>query len=602
MKRPRAIARALRTSAFVAAVGFVVPLDAQTLEFRTIDGHDNNPAHGSWGAAETPMVRITTCAYADGLSEPSGADRPGPRAISNAVHAQYASRPNAAGFTDYFWQWGQFLDHDITEAPLSDPPEAFDIPVPKGDYYFDPYETGTATIALTRSRRVAGPDGIGQQINDLTAFIDASNVYGSTEERARALRTNDGTGRLKTSDGDLLPYNLDGLPNAGGTDPELFLAGDLRANEQIYLTAMHTLWVREHNAWADVIYAQSRGRRVVGPGDVAVPIPGVTRDMTDDEIYELARCIVGAEMQVITYRDWLPVLVGEGMIPPYAGYRDDIDPGICNVFAAAAFRIGHTMLSPTLRRLGPDMEDHAAGSIGLQASFFAPWEITQNDGIDPLLRGLAGQAAQTIDPFVIDDVRNFLFGPPGTIGFDLASLNIQRARDHGLPGYNQIRRDYGLEPAVSFADITADPDRQAALSSVYADIEQVDPWTGFLCEDPMPGALVGETLQLILAEQFIALRDGDRFWYENHLPAELQAIVEEQTLAKVIRRNTEIGDELQDDVFFLPGGPTVGTEDDAEAPPRPTAETESLLPAVSERPRPQIEVRDRPDERARTVR
>ena len=92
-----------------------------------------------------------------------------------------------------------------------------------------------------------GLDNPRQQINEISAWIDASNVYGSDLERATALRTLDGTGRLKTSAGNLLPFNTEGFANAGGSGPTLFLAGDVRANEQIGLTAMHVLFMREHN-------------------------------------------------------------------------------------------------------------------------------------------------------------------------------------------------------------------------------------------------------------------------------------------------------------------------------------------------------------------
>ena len=98
-----------------------------------------------------------------------------------------------------------------------------------------------------------GPRRCARAGEEITAFIDASNVYGSGEERAYALRTLDGTGKLKTTIsevGDLLPYNTPGLANAPAATPNFFLAGHVRANEQIALTAMHTLFVREHNHWA----------------------------------------------------------------------------------------------------------------------------------------------------------------------------------------------------------------------------------------------------------------------------------------------------------------------------------------------------------------
>ena len=172
-------------------------------------------------------------------------------------------------------------------------------------------------------------------------------------------------------------------------------------------------------------------------------------------------------------------------------------------------------------------------------------------GIEPLLRGLVHQRAQEVDPLVVDDVRNFLFGPPGAGGFDLASLNIQRGRDHGLPSLSALRVQLELLPPGAFEDICSDPQTVANLASVYELPGDVDPWVGALAEDHLPGAMVGETLHAVLVEQFRALRDGDRFWYERAFPKQAKRLIERQTLARIIRRNTDIGAEIPRDVFRI---------------------------------------------------
>ena len=436
--------------------------------------------------------------------------------------------PNLRNASDFLWQWGQFLDHDIDLTPTAEPAEPFDILVPAGDPWFDPSNRGDATIALERST-INTVRGVRQQVNAITAFIDASNVYGSDPQVAEQLRTLDGTGRLATSEGDLLPFNEAELPNAPSSDSSFFLAGDFRANEQVALTAMHTLFVREHNFWADAV-ARSNP------------------ELAGDEIYHYARALVGAEMQAITYREFLPLLLGRDALPPYRGYDDGVNPGINNVFATAAYRVGHTMLSSQLLRVGPTGEESEAGHLSLADAFFSPDEIV-NHGIDDILRGLASQKAQQVDMMVIDDVRNLLFGPPGAGGLDLASLNIQRGRDHGLPGYNQVRRDFGLPPVRGFDELTSDPIAREQLADAYGSVDSVDIWVGGLAERHVAGALVGRTFYTILRDQFLRLRDGDRFWYERHLPPELVELVETQTLDRIIRRNTSIGRELQSDVF-----------------------------------------------------
>ena len=168
------------------------------------------------------------------------------------------------------------------------------------------------------------------------------------------------------------------------------------------------------------------------------------------------------------------------------------------------------MLSPQLLRLKKDGRPIKEGNLALRKAFFSPWRLTQEGGIDPLLHGLATQRAQAIDPFIIDDVRNFLFGPPGAGGFDLASLNLQRGRDHGLPSYNEVRIAYGLPPAVTFGDTSSHSVIQERLQAVYGTVEYVDVWIGGLAEDHRRGGMVGELFFRILVDQFERLRDGDR--------------------------------------------------------------------------------------------
>jgi hypothetical protein len=453
--------------------------------------------------------------------------------VSNLLAAQTESVENERGLSDLLWQWGQFIDHDLDLSEGADPSEEFNIDVPLGDPYFDPFGTGEEQISLTRTIFEVDENGVRQQVNELSAYMDGSNVYGSDDERAAALRSFEG-GRLKTSDGDLLPFNVDGLANAGGTGDTLFLAGDIRANEQIGLTAMHTLWVREHNRIAD---------------DLAADNP----QLSDERLYQRARAIVIAEMQAITYNQFLPSLLGRGAIAAYDGYDRRVNSGITNEFSTAAYRFGHSMLSTELLRLNNDGTVADEGPISLQNAFFSPNEIVDH-GIDSLLLGQATQTAQEIDTMVVDDIRNFLFGPPGSGGFDLASLNIQRGRDHGLADYNQVRTDMGLDPVETFADISSDTEVQAALEAAYGTVDNIDLWVGGLAEDHVPGASVGELVQAILVDQFTRIRDGDRFWYQEIFDGQELREIEQTTLADVIERNTSV-EGLQQNVFFASAGP-----------------------------------------------
>jgi len=176
-------------------------------------------------------------------------------------------------------------------------------------------------------------------------------------------------------------------------------------------------------------------------------------------------------------------------------------------------------------------------------------EIIDEGGIEPLLRGLANQLSQRVDVFIIDEVRNFLFGQPGSGGFDLASLNIQRGRDHGLPGYNDVREALGLGRVEDFSEISSDTEIQDRLSSAYGSVDNIDLWVGGLAEDLIPGSHLGELFTTILKMQFEFLRDGDRFWYELVLGDDELLDIQNTRLSDIIRRNTLIGNEIQDDVF-----------------------------------------------------
>jgi len=529
--RAESEASAVTSKAVWSRLGFtrVPPPAIFPLQYRTINGADNNPNHPTWGRANIPFLRLTTVGYNDGSDSPADRDKPSARLVSNWCSAQDVNAKNLAGYSDMMWQWGQFLDHDIDLTPVVNPLEAYDIAVPSNDPWFDPNHTGTQTIPLDRSAYMVD-ETLRQQMNLITAYIDASNVYGSDVPRTNELRMFDGTGRLKTSPGGLLPYNVNGLPNAPDSeDASFFLAGDFRANEQVGLTAMHTIWVREHNKWAGLV--------------------GFFLPTSDENTrFERSRAAVIAEMQSITYREFMPILLGPNALRGYRGYKSEVDASISNVFATAAYRFGHTMLSASMLRLDEAGNDVPEGPLSLADAFFNPEEIESN-GVEEILRGLVSQRAQAVDMYCVDEVRNFLFGPPGSGGLDLASLNIQRGRDHGLPTYNQVRVDFGLPPVTAFWQISQRMDVQRNLRSAYGTVDNIDVWVGGLAETHVPGAIVGPTFHAILKDQFERLRDGDRFWYETYLPESAVNGIQQQTLARIIKRNTSIKGEINNFAF-----------------------------------------------------
>ncbi|MFL5244184.1 MAG: peroxidase family protein [Gemmataceae bacterium] len=529
--------------------------DLLSTVFSSITGVGNNLSNPLLGSAGTDLIRIAPAAYADEISSPAGADRPNARVISNLLSdqtdpanpAQDTNMINQKSLSDFIYVFGQFLDHDLDLTPAN-PGQAFDIPAasatdPMGAESFTRSNTDPATGTSTSNPL--------QQINAVTSFLDGSQIYGSSQATADALRSHVG-GQLKTGPGNLLPLdNSANFPN--GTlpmandahivpDNQLFAAGDVRANENIELTAMQTLFVREHNRIASLLQSSHP-------------------DWTDEHLYQEARRLVIAELQKITYTEFLPALLGQNALPAYTGYKANVDPGISNEFSTAMFRFAHSQLDNGVDRLNNNGTDSAAGGVDLAQAFFNPTLINAagitdpvtgqvSTGIDAILKGAASGDAQEVDLQAVRDIRNFLFGAPGAGGTDLIARDIQRGRDNGLTDYNSMRAAYGLPRVTSFAEITSDVQVQQKLQQLYGTVDNIDSFVGALAEDHAPGADVGPLTKAVLADQFTRLRDGDRFFYLNQqFTPEEQKNLQGTTLTKVIERNTGITN-LQSNAFY----------------------------------------------------
>ncbi len=517
-------------------------------KYRTFDGHGNNLDNLEWGQAGIPLQRLAPNAYADGIEKITsrGQYNPNPRVISNLIFRQTSPIFNRKGLSDFIWAWGQFIDHelDLTGTSENDNDKK-NISVPSDDPIFENPQFEGIKFTIPFSRSLAAP-GTGtseknprQQPNATSSYIDASIVYGSSKELADALRTFDGTGRLKTSAsdvGELLPYNVEGLENDDNKAPDrqrFFLAGDLRVNENAVLTSLHTLFVREHN-------------RVCL--DIVTCDPALAGD--DEFIYQQARKYVGGIIQSITFNEFLPTLLGKNSIDAYTGYNEKINAGIANEFSTVAFRIGHSMLSSEL------LLGEYGRVIRLRDIFFKPYFVRLH-GIESVLSGLNLQNMQEVNAKVIEDVRSFLFGPPNPalqMLQDLVARNIQRGRDHGIADFNACREAFGLERHNNFSDITSDRLVANTLQDLYKDVDDIDPWVGALAEDLVVDSNVGPLILAILKDQFERVRDGDRFWHQNDdsLTIEQKIEIENTRLSDIIRRNTDVNN-ISDDVFVVSG-------------------------------------------------
>jgi peroxidase len=335
----------------------------------------------------------------------------------------------------------------------------------------------------------------------------------------------------RVSHGDLMPLDNSELmfPNdlchkTGGC----FLAGDSRSNEQMALAAIHILFVREHNR-------------------IAKQLIRINPHWTGNVVYEETRKIVGGILQKITYEDYLPELLGKYPLPRYTGYKYWINPGVINSVAAAAYRYGHSTIRPSFDILD---ENHrkVGASIPLKHMFFNNTYINRH-GIDHLLLGLCTFQAEKVDRRFAKGIMDNLFERKNSPGLNLIALNIQRGRDHGLPGYNDFRRYCRLSDARTFKDTAREitEENRKILAKLYKDDPKIaDLFVAGVAETPLPGSQVGPTFSCLLKEQFARLRDGDRFFYmrRNVFKSSQLKEIRKSSLSRILCDNLKNGKKL----------------------------------------------------------
>ena len=291
-------------------------------------------------------------------------------------------------------------------------------------------------------------------------------------------------------------------------------SGDVRVNEQLNLIVMHTIWVREHNRIAKKLQANNPG-------------------WDDEKLFQETRRIVIAEYQHIIYNEWLPLVVGQNQITAFglrprttgysSSYLDSFDPRVTNEFATAAFRFGHTLI-PTKFKQKNSAQRNSETVQRLKDIFFEPNKVQNNpEIIDDLVRGLTSQKGQRWDNKFSEDIVNHLFesqeevrrGGDGIGGLDLVALNIQRGRDHGLPGYNVYREVVGLGKAKNWDGLKNIGRKDIKnLKKVYRHVDDVDLFVGGFLEKPNDDAFIGQTFQVLIVDTFLRLKYGDRFFYD----------------------------------------------------------------------------------------
>jgi len=453
------------------------PRQVDVLPFiRALDGSGNNVAHPTWGQAGTAYPRVGAANYADGMSAMQGG--PSPRRISNRVFNDVGQNLfSENNVSQWGWVWGQFIDHDIglrDETPGEDASIPFDANDPLESFRNDP---GQMAFNRTPAAPGTGTSAANprQQINTISSAIDASQIYGATAGRLAWLRAPNGYDLFLP--GGYLPHSSDksGAPAMDlmgplmGDPGDAVVAGDVRANENTGLTSVQTLFAREHNRIADSLPA----------------------NLSPEARFQIARRVVGAEMQYITYREFLPAM---GVpLAPYSGYKPGVNPSVTNEFATTGFR-AHSMVhgefeppvppgkftsaelaSFTAHGMTTEVNDDGTVTIIIPLGLaFGNPDLLEQFGLGPLLGSLSEREYRN-DEQIDNSMRSVLFQTPKPTTTDpsacnepapnpacfsnvndLGALDVQRERDHGIPSYNQLRVLYGLPPVRSFTQLTGE--------------------------------------------------------------------------------------------------------------------------------------------------
>ncbi|EYC33084.1 hypothetical protein Y032_0002g591 [Ancylostoma ceylanicum] len=478
--------------------------------FRTMDGTCNNLQNPLRGAAYRPYTRLLPTVYDNELSEPVASMfphlRPSPREITRRLTSSHASVVSD-DYNALIMQFGQFISHDMAKTTLIPSAKCnvcqnitsrcMAVPIAKDDPNLG-FRKNTC-VRVSRSSPICGSGNQKprQQLNENTGYIDASPIYGSSVHDSEKFRQGK-TGFLKLpafNGMQMLPFDQSKCKSKKSCTV-IFTAGDSRVNLFVGLSAWHTIFTKEHNR---IVSAMIR----------------MNPHWDGERLYHEARKIVGAEVQAIVYREWLPKILGaafSSVVGDYRGYDPSIDATVANEFTSAAFRFGHGMIQEFYQRLDPNFGNSSFGALPFQKGTLHSDVLVNEGGPDPLLRGMFSQNVKRPQR-VTTTVTENMFGST-----DLSSINIQRGRDHGHPSYTKYRELCGMGVATSFDHLSREilnTGTRDKLQKVYGSVDRIDLWVGALLEDPVVRGLVGPTVACIVGPQFKRTRDGDRFYYEN---------------------------------------------------------------------------------------
>ncbi|XP_025194619.1 peroxidase-like [Melanaphis sacchari] len=546
-----------------------------TAKYRNINGSCNNLEIPTRGAAETPFYRLLNANFSDGFYkfrlQTNGSVLPSTRVINIQMFLNREIYHNDENNV-LLLPFGQLLAHDISGLFL-------DIPKKENDEIIDGCVDENARKTFTQCEMVVEnpPDdpvyskhniscmGLFRSLtsrnyscplfpttfmNNDTHFIDASEVYGSDESYSRHLRMMEG-GRLNFSTSEngqmFCPYLFSThlALTVHEKNDTVYDTGDPdNGNQNLGITAMQTLFLRYHNY-------------------IAFKLSALNPYWSDEILYQESRRIVIATIQRITYKDFLPIIIGEDFQEIYGLneeniYNPSINPSTSQEFSSAAIRILHSLIPVQFNFMNKDYKTEFSVNITdwMRQSNLIP--IKNN--FDKLLKGFLETPGRIIQPSYNYFISNYMlakFKEPPYTGRDLLAIDIVRGRDVGLQPYNYVRHFCGLPLANDFEDLVdlIHIKDIMKLKELYNSVNDIDLMVGILLEKHSLGAIVGPTAQCIIADGFYRYKAGDRFFYDvQGQPGSFNKnqlnVIQKITLGHVICATTNV-DHVQSDIFKL---------------------------------------------------
>jgi Animal haem peroxidase len=426
--------------------------------------------------------------------------------------------------------FGQFAVHDMVMLTTNDSDLISST---------DPISGDTLTLKRTSYRGVRS-DGQRQYVNRATGFLDLSPVYGSTEKTLNSLRQFQG-GRMRISTGNMPPVRTtpaelaDALTQPFGNYSK-YMTGDLRATQSPHLFAMHVMLLRAHNLLAD---------------EFAKRHP----DWSDDRVFEFARLINIASFSFIateyaqSYRD---TRVSIAHYLELHGSVDVPEPWLplelmhvyrWHSILPDSFLTQNHACSPPIRHSFLDsmwndeffLNDSSSGGIDgivLGASLTPLRDF--GSGVPQDLRHTQRDTASDSDHSAAP--RNSMASCPHGFGesvtskskFDLAVVDILRARDRGIATFNEVREAYGLSRIDSFEQLTTDPQTLLDLKKLYPTIDDVELIVGLQVEQArLPNSHVSLTAVSVTLHTVTSLIAHSRFGFVKLLQSHQDTILDD---------------------------------------------------------------------------